>query len=57
MMSILFFPQQPVAPEPGEGGSTLSHQPSAELLQKTFERMKERRRSLDNRRGFYSHYG
>ena len=29
-----------VAPKPGEGGSTLSHQPSAELLQKSFDRMK-----------------
>jgi hypothetical protein len=54
MMSILFFSQPPVAPKPGEGGSTarsacpprranafgVSYQPSAELLQKTFDRMK-----------------
>jgi hypothetical protein len=26
--------------KPGKGGSTLSYQPSAELLQKTFDRMK-----------------
>jgi hypothetical protein len=39
MMSILFFSQPPVALEPGKGGSTLSYQPSAELLQKTFDRM------------------
>jgi hypothetical protein len=40
MMSILFVSQQPVAPKLVEGGSTLSCQPSAELLQKTFDRMK-----------------
>jgi hypothetical protein len=39
MISILFFHQQPVAPELVEGGSTLSYEPSAELLQKTSDRM------------------
>jgi len=39
-ISILFFSQPPVAPKLVEGGSTLSYQPSAKLLQKTFDRMK-----------------
>ncbi len=44
MMSILLLSQQPVTPEPGEGGSTLSYQPSAELLQKAFQPNRERER-------------
>jgi hypothetical protein len=40
VMSLLFLSQPPVTPEPCEGGSTLSDQPYAELLKKTFDRMK-----------------